>query len=151
MTAPKRRILPPIWLFIAILSSYALNRWFPIAALVHEPWNYAGIALILFGGSLSIPSALSFRRAGTPVVPFTPSTALVTTGWFRVTRNPMYLGMVIVLIGVALLARSLSAWLPLPAFIAIIHFRFIRGEERFLEDIFGQQYRDYRARVRRWV
>jgi protein-S-isoprenylcysteine O-methyltransferase Ste14 len=76
---------------------------------------------------------------------------LVTSGWYRITRNPMYLGMVVVLCGVALMAGSVGAWLPLPAFIAVIHYRFIRGEERFLEEIFGQPYRDYRARVRRWI
>jgi protein-S-isoprenylcysteine O-methyltransferase Ste14 len=151
VTTPTRRVLPPIWLFLAILASYLLNRWFPITSLVPGPWNYAGIVIILLGGMFSIPSALSFRRAGTPVVPFTPSTKLVTSGWYRMTRNPMYLGMVIVLTGVAVLAGSLGAFLPLPALIAILDFRFIRGEEQFLEGIFGDEYRQYRARVRRWL
>jgi len=145
-----RRVLPPIWLFLAILASYLLNRWFP-ARFVPVPWNYAGIVIILVGGALSIPSALSFRRAGTPVVPFSPSTKLVTSGWYRVTRNPMYLGMVVVFTGVAVLAGSLGAFLPVPVLITILDFRFIRGEERFLEDIFGDEYRQYRARVRRWL
>ncbi len=151
MTAPRRRVLPPIWLFLAILASYGLNRWLPITRLVPGPWNYAGIAVILLGGTLSIPSAMSFKRAGTPVVPFSPSTRLVTSGWYRVTRNPMYLGMVIVFAGVAVLAGSLGAFLPLPALIAILDLRFIRGEERFLEEIFADEYRQYRARVRRWL
>jgi protein-S-isoprenylcysteine O-methyltransferase Ste14 len=151
MTARTTRMVPPIWAALAIVAMHLLNRWFPIAVLVPEPWNLAGIALILLGGSLAIPSAMSFKRAGTPVFPFAPSTALVITGWYRFTRNPMYLGMVIVLAGVAILAGSLGAWLPLPLFIAIIEWRFIRGEERFLEEIFGQQYRDYCARVRRWI
>ena len=144
-------MLPPIWLLLAMLASFALNRWFPIATLVPEPWSYSGIVIILLGGALSIPSAMSFKRAGTPVVPFTPSTKLVTSGWFRVTRNPMYLGMVIVFTGVAVLAGSLGAFLPLPVLIAILDVRFIRGEERFLEDIFGDEYRQYRTRVRRWI
>jgi hypothetical protein len=71
MTAPVRRILPPIWLLLAICASYALNRWFPIAVWLREPWTYAGIPLMLLGGLISIPSALSFRSAGTGVVPFT--------------------------------------------------------------------------------
>jgi len=151
MSAPTRRILPPIWLFASLLASYLLHHWFPIVRLVPEPWNGAGILLIVLGGTLSISSALSFKRAGTPVLPFAQSTALVTSGWFRYTRNPMYLGMAITLTGVGLLAGSLGALLPLPVFITIIHFRFIRGEERFLEGIFGQSYVDYCARVRRWL
>ena len=151
MNAPRRRVLPPIWLFLAILASYLLNRWLPIVVLVPEPWNYVGVVIILLGGTLAIPSALSFRKAGTPVVPFTPSTKLVTGGWYRVTRNPMYLGMVIVFTGVAVLAGSLGAFLPLPVLIAILDLRFIRGEEQFLEGIFGDEYRQYRARVRRWI
>ena len=151
MTNPSRRILPPIWLFASILASYALNRWLPLAPLLPQPWNFAGLALILLGGTLSITSALSFKRAGTPVMPFAPSTALVTGGWYRFTRNPMYLGLGLILTGVALMGGSLGALLPLPVFIAVIQFRFIHGEERFLQGIFGQQYLDYCSRVRRWI
>jgi protein-S-isoprenylcysteine O-methyltransferase Ste14 len=151
MTTPRRRVLPPIWLLIGMLASYALNRWLPLVVLVPEPWNYAGIAPILLGTVISISSANAFRRAGTPVVPFEHSTALITTGWYRVTRNPMYLGLALILGGVALLGGSLGALLPLPMFIAIIHFRFIRGEERFLEGIFGEDYRCYCTQVRRWI
>ena len=100
---------------------------------------------------MAITAAGAFRRAGTPVIPFEPSTTLVTGGWFGVTRNPMYLGLALILSGVALIDGTLGAFLPLPVFIAIMHFRFIRAEERFLEGIFGEPYRAYRARVRRWV
>jgi protein-S-isoprenylcysteine O-methyltransferase Ste14 len=75
----------------------------------------------------------------------------VTTGWFRFTRNPMYLGMVIMALGAGLALGSLGALLPLPVFVAIIQTQFIRGEERMLTEIFGQQYTDYRARVRPWL
>jgi len=84
-------------------------------------------------------------------VPFEPSTALVTGGWFRLTRNPMYLGLSLILLGVAMIDGTLGAFLPLPVFVAILHFRFIRAEERFLEGIFGERYRAYRTQVRRWI
>ena len=76
---------------------------------------------------------------------------VVTGGWFRVTRNPMYLGLTLIVFGVALIDGTLGAFLPLPVFVAILHFRFIRAEERFLEGIFGERYRNYRLHVRRWI
>ena len=94
---------------------------------------------------------MSFTRAGTPVVPFERSTTLVTGGSYRFTRNPMYLGMVLLLSGVAALLGTLSPWLVIPIFTAVIQTNFIRGEERFLEELFGDSYRAYKTRVRRWI
>lgn len=150
MSATVRRVLPPVWLVVALLASFTLDRWWPIARLVQTPWKYLGYLPLALGAVMAISSARAFRRAGTPVVPFEPSTTLVTGGWFRMTRNPMYLGLSLILFGVALIDGTLGAFLPLPVFVAVLHFRFIRAEERFLEGIFGDQYRDYRAQVRRW-
>ena len=151
MSRPRRRVLPPLWLLLALVASFALDRWWPIARLVQAPWKYLGYLPLAFGALMAISAAGAFRRAGTPVVPFEPSTALVTGGWFRLTRNPMYLGLTLILFGVAMIDGTLGAFLPLPVFVAILHFHFIRGEEQFLEGIFGEQYRAYRMRVRRWV
>jgi protein-S-isoprenylcysteine O-methyltransferase Ste14 len=150
VSATVRRVLPPVWLVVALLASFTLDRWWPIARLVQTPWKYLGYLPLALGAVMAISSARAFRRAGTPVVPFEPSTTLVTGGWFRMTRNPMYLGLSLILFGVALIDGTLGAFLPLPVFVAVLHFRFIRAEERFLEGIFGDQYRDYRAQVRRW-
>ena len=151
MSAPARRVLPPVWLFFALVASFALDRWLPITRLVNAPWKYFGYVPLVFGALMALTAAGAFRRAGTPVVPFQPSTALVTSGWFRVTRNPMYLGLTLVLFGVAMIDGTLGAFLPVPVFVGILHFRFIRGEEKFLEGIFGEQYHQYRLRVRRWI
>jgi protein-S-isoprenylcysteine O-methyltransferase Ste14 len=150
VNAPPRRVLPPVWMVIALLATYVLDRWLPIVEIVPWPWILAGVPLIVLGIAMSASSAGAFRRAGTPVIPFETSTTLVLRGWYRVTRNPMYLGLALALAGVGLLQGSLGALLPLPAFIAILHIRFILGEERFLEGIFGEEYRAYKSRVRRW-
>jgi protein-S-isoprenylcysteine O-methyltransferase Ste14 len=110
-----------------------------------------GGALVVLGIALTAIAAGSFRRAGTPVVPFEISTALVTTGLYRLTRNPMYLGLALALVGVAVLLGTLSPFLPIPVFVWIIQAQFIRGEERFLEEIFGAGYLAYKSRVRRWI
>jgi protein-S-isoprenylcysteine O-methyltransferase Ste14 len=84
-------------------------------------------------------------------VPFTQSTALVTGGIYRWTRNPMYLGMMSGLIGLAVLLGTLSAFLPIPLFVWQIRRKFVLPEEAFLEGIFGGRYLEYKARVRRWL
>lgn len=151
MSVPARRVLPPVWLLLALVASFALDRWWPITRFIPAPWNYLGFLPLVFGALMSVSAAGAFRRVGTPVVPFETSTSLVTGGWFRVTRNPMYLGLTLILLGVALIDGTLGAFLPLPVFVAILHFRFIRAEERFLEAIFGERYRSYRLQVRRWI
>ncbi len=91
------------------------------------------------------------RRARTSVNPSRPTTALLTAGPYRLTRNPMYLAMVIQYVGLALLFNALWAIVLLPLALVIIHFTVIKREERYLEQKFGEDYRAYKARVRRWL
>jgi protein-S-isoprenylcysteine O-methyltransferase Ste14 len=119
--------------------------------LIAPPWAYAGAPLVAAGIVIAAIGVFSFKRAGTAVIPFEPSTALVTGGLYRFTRNPMYVGMVSVLIGTGLIFGTMGSWLPIPVFIWIIRNNFILGEERFLEQIFGRQYTDYKSKVRRWL
>ena len=95
-------------------------------------------------------SAGMFKKAGTGIKPFDEATTLVTRGFYRYTRNPMYVGMFLMLAGVAFLMGSIGAALPVLVFILIIRNNFVKGEERFLEASFGQQYLDYKSTVRRW-
>nr|WP_255699932.1 isoprenylcysteine carboxylmethyltransferase family protein [Jiella avicenniae] len=101
-----------------------------------------------------VPIALAllrFRRAGTSPEPWKPSTALVVDGVYRLTRNPMYLGMALVYAGVALLFDcALTAALLLPA-VLTIHYGVIRREERYLTGKFGDAYRDFMRKSRRWL
>ena len=146
-----RKIVPPVWLALAILSMYLLDRFLPIGSFGgFFIWGFAS-AFIAVGLSLNIYSAGLFRKADTPLVPFHKSTCLVTKGPFRVTRNPMYLGMVLLLVGIATALGSLLPFLVVVVFIVIIQTQFIAGEERFMETLFGESYIDYKKRVRRWL
>lgn len=147
----KRRIVPPIYFLLALFAMWALHRLLPLARLIEPPLSYSGGLLVVIGIAISVVASHSFARVGTPVIPFERSTVLVESGLFRHTRNPMYLGLVMALIGVALLLGSASPWLPVVIFVWIIHTQFIIGEERFLEEIFGEQYLAYKRRVRRWL
>jgi hypothetical protein len=80
-----------------------------------------------------------------------PPERLVTSGIYRYTRNPMYLGTTAFLLGMAIMLGSITALLPVPLFMLVIEYRFIRPEELFLETLFGEDYRAYRERVRRWL
>jgi protein-S-isoprenylcysteine O-methyltransferase Ste14 len=143
--------LPPAWFLGAGALMLALDQLLPLARLVPWPWTLLGALPIVAGIALALAAVRRFHRAGTPVRPFELSNALVTDGPFRFTRNPMYLGMMLVLLGLALLLGTLTPLLVLPAFFALIHLRFVRLEEAFLELHFGEAYRAYKERVRRWL
>ena len=147
----KPRIFPPIWLAIAFLAMLALDRWLPLVRVVPVDASVAAWLLIVTGLALAVVASAGFRRARTGIIPFSESTALVTSGIYRFSRNPMYLGMVVVLAGVAVRLGSLGAWIPLPLFIAVIQQQFIRNEETFLTGIYGEAFLEYKRRVRRWI
>jgi len=111
----------------------------------------AGIALLLAGTAIPLSAIFRFRAAGTEVRPWMPSTALVTTGIYHYTRNPMYIGMSLIYAGIALLADSLIALAVLVPLLVAITYGVIMREERYLEVTFGEEYRRYKGRVRRWV
>ena len=92
-----------------------------------------------------------FQRAGTNLIPFREVTALVTTGVYRYSRNPMYLGMASVLLGLAITVGATTALLVPPVFMAIIEFRYIRPEEEMLRGVFPEEFPAYCQQVRRWL
>jgi protein-S-isoprenylcysteine O-methyltransferase Ste14 len=146
-----RRIIPPGWLLVALLASAALHHWLPLAQVLRPPASRFGLVLLAGGAVLASSGIAAFHRAHTPVIPFERSTALVTRGVYRFTRNPMYLGLSLVLAGTAVLLGSIGACVPLPLFVWIIDSGYIRAEERFLTEIFGSDYLHYTHAVRRWL
>lgn len=149
--APQARVLPPVYLLLAGGIMAALHVLAPGPRWVAAPWRLVGWLPIAGGVAVAFTAWIAFARAGTPVRPFEESTALVTHGPFAATRNPMYLGMVSVLLGTAILLGTVSPFLVPPAFVAFIEHRFVRREERMLEARFGDAYRSYWTRVRRWL
>ena len=111
----------------------------------------AGAALVVAGLALILAAAGRFRRAGTRPEPWQPSTALVAAGVYRFTRNPMYLGMALVHAGLAFAFDGPLALAALPLALLVIDAQVIAREERYLEAKFGEAYRAYRQRVRRWL
>ena len=133
---------------------YALQRLFPVTlvpAAGRGVWQGLGWGLVALGAALMGSAVVTFRRAGTTPNPFKPTTAFVTHGPYRFTRNPMYVGWVFVYVGAGLLARALWPLVLLPVVIFLMRRRVIALEEAYLERRFNDEYRAYRARVRRWL
>lgn len=145
------RILPPVWFVIAIIAMIVLARFAPLVQWHLAALKWAGVALIVVGLGTAVAAARHFKRAGTPVKPFSRSAALVTEGPYRFTRNPMYLGLALILVGVALALESLTPFFVIPVFVAIITLGFIVPEEAMLKERFGDAYTDFQGRVRRWL
>lgn len=148
---PPTLILPPTFALIAAFTMAGLHRLLPLTELVTAPWHWIALAPAAAGLALVFWAAAGFIRAGTPLEPYKESLVLVTSGPYRFSRNPIYLGVALVLTGFWLWLGSLSPGLVLPCFVIAIERRFIRREEAHLEERFGASFRAYRASVRRWL
>lgn len=112
-----------------------------------------GVAAVCFvAGIVLVSGALArFRRAGTDPAPWQPSTAVVTSGVYAFTRNPMYLAMALFYVAIAVAADSVVTLLLLVPLLVVVHYGVIRREEHYLEAKFGDEYRRYKDKVRRWL
>jgi protein-S-isoprenylcysteine O-methyltransferase Ste14 len=151
MMSKSRGPIPPVILLITLACQFALHYWLPVAEVIGKPWNWAGAVLIAAALLIVIGPVSSFARVKTTIRPFHDSSALVRTGMYRFTRNPMYVGMVTVLLGVGVLLGSLSPFLMPVVFVPVLNARVIRHEEKMLEERFGDEYRDFMKSVRRWI
>jgi protein-S-isoprenylcysteine O-methyltransferase Ste14 len=152
-TASKttKPLYPPTYFLVAVLLMLGLHFLIPVKQVIRSPYRYLGLVPMAAGLVLNMWGSRLFDRTGTTIKPFETSSALVLHGPYRVSRNPMYLGMVVFLFGVWVLAGSITPFLVVVGFAYFIDRRFIRPEEAMLEQAFGSQYASYRARVRRWV
>jgi protein-S-isoprenylcysteine O-methyltransferase Ste14 len=132
---------------LPILFHFAI----PLRTVIAEPYSYLGAVPMLLGLALSIWAARLFRRAGTGLQLQDGGSVLVTSGPYRLSRNPMYLGMLIWLLGMAVLLGSAIALLFPGDFFLAANFVVIPLEERSMERSWGQQYVEYKEKVGRWI
>ena len=147
----RKRILPPTYLFVSILVMVTLHFLFPISKIIPFPWNLLGAILIALGLAANLIADRAFKKHKTTVKPFEVSTVLITYGIFRITRNPMYLGFVLILIGISIFMGSLTPYVVIPVFAVLMDVVFIRGEQKMLEETFGESWLDYKQKVGRWI
>ena len=154
MTSLELKIPPPVVAAVIASAMYvAASLLPPVHALPPGVRVFAALALAGVGFGFDMAGLLAFRKAKTTVNPLRPqrSSAVVTDGVYRVTRNPMYLGLVLILLGLAVFLASPWALMGPVAFGAFITRFQIRPEERVLAERFGAAYTEYCARVRRWL
>ncbi len=152
VTATRRpRFYPPVYFFSAVIAMLALHYFLPLMRWLDWPWRAVGLGLIAAGLALGLTAGGEFRRRGTTITPFEQSKALITDGPYRYTRNPLYLSMTFLLLGLAIALGTLSPLVVVPVFVWWITTRFIALEEQHLAEQFGPTYAAYKAQVRRWL
>ena len=142
---------PPLIYLVGLGLGLLLDAFLPEASLPAAVRWPLGALLVVGGVSLMATFVGAFRRAQTNVDPRKPTTAIVTSGPYRFTRNPGYLGMALVFSGISLMADAPWAFLLLLPTVAVIDRGVIVREERYLEGKFGEEYLTYKGRVRRWL
>lgn len=150
------KIVPPAWMFLFLAIGLAVHFIVPEARVfdVTVPrWSgVAAIVMILLGFAVSLRASNLFALAKTEILPTSPTNSvLVTEGPYRFSRNPMYLGLVLIITGIAVYVGTLPLFLAAFADFVILHYLFIPFEEEKLARQFGEPYAAYRARVRRWL
>lgn len=149
----KTRIPPPLYAIATATLMWWVDRVFPIARVIEAPWSRLGWMLVMIGFAIDGYSATIFFSAKTTVNPMriTDSTHLVTSGLYRWSRNPMYCGLLIALIGWGAILGSLAPLVTIVLFQRILVIVQIEPEELALEAKFGDAYQDYKRHVNRWI
>jgi protein-S-isoprenylcysteine O-methyltransferase Ste14 len=147
-------VKPPLLFLGALALGSSLSLVLPVGPRLGSANGLAlavGLTFVAIGLALAILSVRTFRLAGTSVVPGEPSTSLVVTGPYQVTRNPIYIGFVLAYFGLAVMLTSLWVLLLLIPVVMILQRGVVEREEDYLERQFGEAYRKYKARVPRWL
>lgn len=145
-------VRPPLAWGLAVIAGLALSWLVPLPFLPAAlPAGWFGATVCVLALALGVWAVVTVTRAGSNVPTNRPTTAIVESGPYRFTRNPIYLGMFLVVIGLAIAFDTLWVLLMLVPFALVIRYGVVAREEAYLERRFGDVYRGYRSRVRRWL
>ena len=143
--------MPTNYFLILLVLLILFHFTLPIVKFNYFPYNYLGIALILFGGAINLWTDALMKKGNTTVKPHLKPSTLINSGPFGFTRHPMYLGMLSILLGAAIIATSLVSFIFPLIYIILMEILFIPIEEKNLEEAFGSEYIDYKKKARRWI
>ncbi|MCK5901545.1 MAG: isoprenylcysteine carboxylmethyltransferase family protein [Cocleimonas sp.] len=149
----KLKIPPPVYALSIAGLMWLLNQYFPLVHWLEAPWNSIGLVLMGLALVFDLWSLVLFFKVKTTPNPMKPEkvNALVTSGLYQVSRNPMYVGLLVLLFGFSLWLGSVTPFLLLPLFVFLITTQQIKPEEAVLTKVFGKEYLEYKAQVRRWL
>ncbi len=145
------KIDPPYYLYLFIGIMVLLHFVIPVTHFIHFPLNLFGLIVLIPGIALNLSADKAFRVNNTTVKPILETNKLITTGIFHLTRNPMYLGFVLILLGIGILMGTLTPFLAVIVFAFFMDVVFIRYEEQKLEKAFQEKWVAYTKKVRRWI
>ncbi len=145
------RIVPPVFWFLGIGFILLMKSLDPFAGHLPPSIKWIGLAAFILGVVPVVMTAMKFARLKTQIHTFKKPSSLSTSGWFRFSRNPIYLSQTISLIGLSVFAASPLALLAPLGFFLLCNYQYIPFEEANLEQVFGREYLDYKKRVRRWL
>ena len=145
------KIYPPLMVLAGILGQLLIGYVAPVQPILNQTWQYIGVGLMLFGFATILLVARGFRKNETTIIPDGQPSALMESGLFGYSRNPIYLAMAVFLLGSALAVGHIWALVIVPVFVLLAQQIWIIKEEESLEAAFGQIYRNYTMRVRRWL
>ncbi len=151
-SGPGITVPPPVIYLAALLVGIGLQRLWPMAPFP-VPWSYvAGAVLPLLAIVIMPPVLLRFRRAGTPFFDVRKcASALITDGPYRFSRNPSYVALTLLYVGLGVILNNAWVLLLLIPVLLVIQFGVVLREERHLEAVFGEEYMRYKSSVRRWL
>jgi protein-S-isoprenylcysteine O-methyltransferase Ste14 len=147
----NKNIHPPFVALSYIVVAMILNRYVPVPPDMPAFGRYIGLALTFVGFMLGVNAFIEFRKARTTLDPHGSVKVLVTSGVYRFSRNPIYLGFFLMVVGFPLYFESLWGLAAAPLFATTMSRLVIEKEEAYLEEKFKEQYTGYRSRVRRWL
>ncbi len=142
---------PPLIFMSGLLVGGLLSWFFPAEFLPKSLARIIGIGLEVAGLAVIVTAIVQMRRAKTNVEPWKPTTAILDSGLYAVSRNPIYLGMISIYLGTTFLNNSIWFLPILPLVLLVIYYGVILREEKYLERKFGEEYLSYKNRVRRWI
>lgn len=142
---------PPIVVLLFIVLAYFLGRFVPLAFIPSMIWRNFGLLLTFIGFLLGIGALIEFRKARTTLDPHGSAKQVVTSGIYRFTRNPIYLGFLLMVIGLPLNSGLIWGIVMAPLYMIVMTHLIIEHEEAYLEKKFKDQYTSYKSRVRRWL
>ncbi len=142
---------PPDYFMVLLIISIILHFILPLKKIVSFPYNYSGILLISFGIYLNLWVHFKYKKLKNPIEVEKKPKVFLTSGPFKFSRNPMYLGMLSILLGTSLLLGSLISFIFPVIFLLLINNVTIPIEEKNMEEKFGGKYAHYKNKVRRWI
>jgi protein-S-isoprenylcysteine O-methyltransferase Ste14 len=146
-----KELMPTMWLLIGLILEVLLHFVVSGMRLLAAPWTLVGLVPIGVGVWINLAADKAFHGANTTVKPFESSSVLVRDGVFGISRNPMYLGFALILLGEALLFGSLTPFAVVVAFVIGMDRMYIAKEEEMLAEDFGNEWSSYAATTRRWL